>query len=84
MSRHGWSAFVVVMALAAGNWDACPSRLAPDHAPLQGAWVITSAHKNGERDLNPVNGIVTFVGDTVQFDAVAAAFETASIPDGTG
>jgi len=83
MSCRGWTALVAALTLVAGNWDAYPSRLAPDIAPLQGAWLITSVHKDGERDPNQVNGIVTFIGDTVQFEPVAAAFETASISDGT-
>src|SRR3989442_750507 len=83
MSPRGWTAFVVALALVAGNWGAHPSRLAPDLAPLHRGWGITSVHKDGAHDLNQVNGIMPFIGDTVQFEPATAPIDAANIPDGT-
>ena len=81
MSRRGWTALVVATALVAGNWDGNLSKHVPDAGPLQGVWVITSVHKNGFP--GQVNGIITFRGDTVQFEGVIVAYEAANIPDGS-
>jgi hypothetical protein len=84
MSRCGSTALVVVAALVAGNWDGDPSRQAPNAGRLQGVWVITSVHKNGAREASQNHGIMTFSGDTVQFEPMTVALEAANIPDGFG